>query len=111
MFLLPCCLELFDSQKSLPESEPLLCRKVLLNTIGILEPVALVFAIELFGQFRLTANILETSFTLFQSFSVMVNAVYGICFKMRPSWRIVVIGPYRWSAVEMKRLIGWWGIS
>jgi hypothetical protein len=28
-------------------------------------------------------------------------------FEMRPSWRIVVIGPYRWSAVEIKRLMGY----
>jgi hypothetical protein len=60
-----------------------------------------------YNQDVITANISQTCFILSQSVLVMANMVQGMCLTTWPLRRIVVMGPYRWSAVETKRVIAW----
>ena len=52
-----------------------------------------------------TARISHASVTCSQSILENVNADHGMCFETRPSRRIVVIGPYQWSAAAMNKLM------
>ena len=53
-----------------------------------------------------TAKISWAFFTHSQSVSDNVNADHGICFETWLLRRIVVIGPYQWSAVATNKLMG-----
>ena len=58
-----------------------------------------------------TAKISHASFTRSQSVSNNVNASHVICFVTRPLHWIVVIGPYRWSALATNKLMGYYSFS
>ena len=55
-----------------------------------------------------TARISHASFTRSQSVSDNVNDNHVICFETRPLDRIVVIGPYRWSALATNKVIAYY---
>ena len=52
-----------------------------------------------------TARILHASITCSQSILENVNADHRMCFETWPSHQIVVIGPYRWSAPAINKLM------
>jgi hypothetical protein len=91
VFLLPCQLKLFDCWKSLPESGSFLCGKVLLDAVGVLWSTSVFYVCTTDVYF--TASISQTSLTLSQLLSVMVNMAQGMCLSTWPLWRIVEIGP------------------
>lgn len=108
VFLLPSCLELFDCWKSLPESGLLLCGKVLLDSVRVLWSALVVFATwQMYNGCVITAKISQTCFTLSQSLSLMANAAHSMCLIMWLLCQVVEMGPYQWSAEEIKRLMGW----
>ena len=61
--------------------------------------------LEKIGQVQLTARISLVSETWPQSSADRENAVQGISFWTRPSCRIVVIGPNKWSVQLMNKVI------
>ena len=98
------CLELFDDKEYFLKHRLFLCRKSLLNSIRIL--LASQFWHRYNEKSSLTARIWDTSDTCSQSVSEKWNADHGMCFTTWPSYWMMVIGPYHWSAVATKRLIG-----
>lgn len=55
-----------------------------------------------------TAKISHASFTCSQSASESVNADHIICFETWPLDRIVVMGPYQWSALATNKVMGYY---